>query len=285
MDRKKWLLPIGMGVLAAMLFLLLLTGEEQAPAAGPTLMEPSSQSQTIPKEPALTTAPETTPSAPSAPAGTTEPPRTGPQETQAVPTGPEPTQTPTSAGRELFPLELEGGRLIAQSLFRFSGMNPDCDDLFGEDIAGLQMTNTSDEHMAFAEVTVILTEGKTLTFRAEDVPPGGTVMAFCLEHESVTDPDSCEEAFGYAEFCSGDMLLSDQLEITVEGARITLRNLSGEDLTDLKVICHGLLDGSLFGGSTYQYHVSTLPAGASADVYAVDCILGMTEVVRVVRGG
>ena len=63
-----------------------------------------------------------------------------------------------------------------------------------------------------------------------------------------------------------------------------MKNVSGRDLTNLNVICHGLLDGSLFGGTTYHYNVSSLPAGTSAVVYAVDCYLGMTEVVRITQG-
>lgn len=291
MDRKKLLIPVGVGILAVLLIFLLLPGNEQRPPAETAPTRPAVQDQTPATEPGQTTGPaETQPE-------TTEPPLTDPVETGSEPTVPEetepkatepkPVQTepPAVTEPDLFPLELEDGKLIVRSLFQFTGMNPDFENYFGEDIAGVQMINTSDEHMTVAEVTAVLTDGTTLTFRAEDIPAGGSVMAFCLEHASVADVSRCEEIFGYAEFESGDMMLTDQIRVDISGTEITLRNVSGEDLTNLEVTCHGLLDGSLFGGTTYHYNVSTLPAGSSAVVHAVDCILGMTEVVRVELGG
>ena len=69
--------------------------------------------------------------------------------------------------------------------------------------------------------------------------------------------------------------------VSVDGIAVTLYNVSGRDLTDLRVVCHGLLDGSCFGGTTYIYDVASLPAGAATVINAVDCILGEARVVRV----
>lgn len=283
MDKKKLLLVIGIGLLAAaLLTVFLLRGGEDAPGRPAVTTCPALQEQTAQTAPSDTTAPEE--EIQTIPEETTEPVQTRPEETEPDDPEPEQTEAPAYTEPELFPLELEDGMLVVQSLFQFSGMNPDFDNLFGEDIAGVQLVNDSDAHMTYAEVTAILADGTTLTFVAEDVPAGGTVMAFCLEHESVTDVRACEEVFGYAEFETGDMLMEDLVKVTVTGAEITLKNVSGRDLTNLEVICHGLLDGSLFGGITYHYNVSTLPAGSSAVVHAVDCFLGMTEVVRIKQG-
>ena len=80
----------------------------------------------------------------------------------------------------------------------------------------------------------MLEDGTILSFRAEDVAPGMTVMAFSLEHGSVEDPDRCVEVYGYAEFEEGDPLRSDLVEIQVEGVEITVNDHtripgSGED--------------------------------------------------------
>lgn len=292
MDNKKAWLPALAGVLAVILLAVFFLREDPAP---PAQNDPLLQSQTGPTLPEQTTEPESTHTRPAdatesqqttMPEQTepekTEPDRTEPEETELEQTDPPRTEPPEQPA---FPAELEDGLLTVQSLFQFSGMNPDADNAFGDDIAGIELTNNSDRHMTFAEVTVILADGTVLTFRAEDVPPGRTVMAFSIEHASVKDVDGCEEIYGFAEFETGDVLLTDQVQCTASGPQITVKNLTGEALTDLEVTCHGLLDSSFFGGSTYRYNVSTLPAGASTVIYAEECILGMVEVVRVDRGG
>lgn len=296
MEKKKLLIPILITIIAVVFSVVFLLTREADPIPPETVgTMPAVQNQTTPTQPPQTTAPDLTEPAASE---TTEPEETIPAQTDPVETEPKQTEPKQTEPRETepeetepvydsveFPVELEDGLLTVHSLFQFSGMNPDADNLFGENIAGVQLTNDSDRHMARAEVTAVLYDGTTLTFLAEDVPAGKTVMAFCLEHESVADVRSCEELFGYAEFESDDPLRRDLVRITVSGTEITLRNVSGKDLTDLDVICHGVLDSSLYGGTTYHYNVASLPAGASTVIHAVDCFLGMAEVVRVELGG
>lgn len=283
MDKKKILLIAGAAALTAVILLVMLTVPRQSQGVpmdtGGTTLEATEGSgpawvpQTDPLE---TTVPPQTQG--------TEPVQTGPEETPGVYTEPEETDPPVYESAQ-FPVELEDGMVTVRSIFQFTGMNPDADDLYGEDIAGVQMTNTSDEYLRWAEVTAILADGTTLTFRAEDVPPGKTVIAFALEHEALADPGSCEEIYGYAEFTSGDPLCTDLVRVSVDGTEVTVENVSGRDLTNLDVYCHGVLDDSYFGGTTYCYSVASLPAGKSTVIQAVDCILGMAEVVRVDQGG
>lgn len=286
--KKSVIFPLLIGAAALILAAVLLIGRKP-PAQTPVLTRPPSQGQTQPSAPAQTAVPEDTEllqTEPTEPGQTdgedNEPTQTAPAQTEPEHT--EPSQTETEPVGPLFPVELEDGLLTVRSLFQFSGMNPDADNAFGEDIAGVELTNNSDSHMTAAEVTVLMRDGTVLTFRAEDVPAGRTVMAFCVEHASIRNVNGCEEVYGYAEFDDSDPLRSDLVACTVDGIAITVRNVSGAELSDLNVICHGLLDGSFFGGSTYCYNVSTLPAGASTVIYAADCILGMTEVVRVESG-
>lgn len=283
--KKSMIFPILIGVLALVLAAALLI-ERDAPAELPKLTRPPAQNQTQPTAPLQTTAPEGTAPLQTEP---TEPHQTNPEQTEPERTEPEQTipkhTEPPIPTEPLFPMELEGGLLTVRSLFQFTGMNPDADNAFGENIAGIELTNSSDRHMTVAEVTAAMADGTTLTFRAEDVPAGRTVMAFCLEHASVRDVAECEDVYGHAEFDDADSLRTDLVTCTVDGITITVRNVSGTELKDLNVICHSLLDGGCFGGTTYIYNVPTLPAGASTTIHAVDCILGMAEVVRVEARG
>jgi hypothetical protein len=278
---KKKLVFAALGAAVLILAAALLprtTRTPDAPTAPAVQTRPAETQGTelvLPTEPVETVPPVTT-----------EPPatiQTQPAGTRPVETEPEQTVAPTEAP-EIFPVLLEDGMLTVQSMFQFSGMNPDADLQFGENIAGLQLVNTSDRHLTVAELAAVLEDGTILSFRAEDVAPGMTVMAFSLEHGSVEDPDRCVEVYGYAEFEEDDPLRSDLVEIQVEGVEITVKNVSGMDLTNLDIICHGLLDGSAFGGRAYTYRITSLASGGSTTVYAMDCILGMTQVTRVEPG-
>jgi hypothetical protein len=278
---KKKLVFAALGVAVLILAAFLLPRTTRTPDAPTAPAVQTRPAETQGTEPVLPTEPVET-----EPPVTTEPPatiQTQPAGTRPAETEPEQTVAPTEAP-EIFPVLLEDGMLTVQSMFQFSGMNPDADLQFGENIAGLQLVNTSDRHLTVAELAAVLEDGTILSFRAEDVAPGMTVMAFSLEHGSVEDPDRCVEVYGYAEFEEGDPLRSDLVEIQVEGVEITVKNVSGMDLTNLDIICHGLLDGSAFGGRAYTYRITSLASGGSTTVYAMDCILGMTQVTRVELG-
>ncbi len=282
-NKKQWMLTGGALALAALAAVLMLgktpqTIPQESTQTRPQAPAPSLNDQTLPPETVVpgTSAPETLP--PQETTEATQPIQTEPEEDDR------PTVTlPPETEPDFFPMELENGKLLAESLFTFSGMNPDADDLFGEDLAGLQLSNTSDEFLRRGEFTAILTDGTTLTFLVEDLPAGKSVMAFALEHEPVADP-VCGELFGTAEFEAGDPLRTDLVKITVEGTEITVKNVSGKNLTNLHVYCHGLLDTSYFGGSTYHYTLESLQAGKSAVIHAQECFLGIVEVVRVQQG-
>ena len=289
---KRYLFPLSCGVIAAVLTVLLLWPDRERPLT-PQATRPGAVTvqtvPTVPEQPTVTGPAETTPpeettlpvqTRPTAPEQT-EPAQSEP--TRPVYTEPEPTEPPVYDTIP-FPVELEDGMLTVRSIFTYSGMDPDADWAFGESIAGIQLTNTSDEYLRSAEITAILADGAVLTFRAEDVPAGKTVMAFAQEHKLLADPDSCEDIYGDAEFIAGDPLASDLVELRTAGTEITLKNVSGRDLTNLNVTCHGLLDESLFGGTAYHYTIASLPAGGSTVIHAADCLLGMAEVVRVEMG-
>ena len=285
--RKRYLAAAAAGLAAAAAILAaVLCGPEEKPQ---TVRPPQSTRppvtrpvQTAPGETEGDTVPETT----QVPLWS-EPTEPTEERTPAQPEETEPTRPPEPTAQtppELFPLELEEGRLTVHTMFSFSGMNPDADLAFGEALAGLQITNTSDRHMTALELTAVLEDGTELTFRAEDIPPGMSAMVFSRENHSLAEGWRCDSLSGFAEFEEEDPLRPELVEITTDGIAVTLKNVSGRDLTNLRVSCHGLLDGSCFGGTTYQYDIAFLPAGGSAVIQAVDCILGVARAVRVEPG-
>ena len=183
-----------------------------------------------------------------------------------------------------FPYLLEDGKLEISSLFQYSGMNPDCGDEMGENIASIAVTNQSDQHLTRAEFTVTRSDGEVLSFLAEDVPAGQTVWAFDRNNAACELEDTYEAIDCQASFEPDSPLLTDRLTVAVEETAVTLTNISGEALNDLTVHCHCLFDGVYFGGKTYAYPADSIPAGGSADIQAEDCYLGEAAVVRIDSG-
>lgn len=183
-----------------------------------------------------------------------------------------------------FPYELEDGMLSIDSVFQFTGFNPDNGNSEGENIAALTVVNQSEQHLASAQFTVKLADGAQLAFEITDLPAGQKAMIFEKENQVYELDDVCEEITDTAEFEDSSPVMADRLSAEVQETAVTLTNNSEEDLTDLLLHCHCVIDDAYFGGLTYTYPIESIPAGQSASVDAVDCYLGQAAVVRVSRG-
>ena len=180
-----------------------------------------------------------------------------------------------------FPLLVDDGNLEISSLFQFTGLNPDCGNQEGTDVAGIQLRNVSGSHLTRAAIEMTLVSGKLLRFTVEELPAGMTALVFSNENMTMDPEDACVSLSCEASFEAESPLMADRLSVSVEGTQITVTNISGDDLTNLTVYCHCLLDQDCYGGLTYCYPIEFLPAGGSAAVDAVDCYLGDVEVVRI----
>lgn len=185
---------------------------------------------------------------------------------------------------DIFPYQLEEGKLEVTSLFQFSGSNPDSGGEEGENIASVSLVNCSDEHLKSALITVVLTDGREVHFKVEDLPAGKSVMAFSAENEKYDLSTACEAIACTAEFETSDVVMEEKLSVDVEETAVTLTNHSAEDLENLTVYCHCLLEEEYFGGLTYSYSVEKLPAGENVAFDALDCYLGEAAVVRIEQG-
>lgn len=209
--------------------------------------------------------------------------QTGPIQTDGTQAnGTEPDEEIYSA--VTLPYALADGKLMVDGILQFTGMNPDRQDEWAENVAAIQITNNSDEHMAFATVTVTTMDGIMASFTAYDIPAGRSAMVVCSDNIEIETNPKCAQITGDAVFLPQSPLESDKLRISVEGTDITLENISGEDLPRITVYCHSTLDDSCYGGMLYSYEIDSLPAGETADISAWECYMGLVEVVRVEIG-
>lgn len=170
------------------------------------------------------------------------------------------------------------------SLFQYSGYNPDCGDEMGEDIASLVITNRSEEHLAEARLTVTLADGKELAFEVRDLPAGQTVWAFAKDNSAYVLSNFCTAIAGTTQFEQSTPLMADRLSAAVQETEVTLTNNSAEAIAGVTVYCHTVFEDVYFGGTAYAYAAGDIPAGGSATVSAVDCYLGEAAVVRIGAG-
>lgn len=184
----------------------------------------------------------------------------------------------------VFPYELEGGKLIVNSLFQSSIENPDCNNEIGEDIASLEITNQSDEFCTSVQITVTMPDGAEIPFAATNIPGGKTVWIFAADNQSIDqEVVSCEKIEGSAEFGESSMM-EDQISVVTDDTTITIQNLTENTITNLDVHCHCLFEEVYFGGLTYNYPVESIAAGESVTIEAEDCYMGTAEVVGVTQG-
>lgn len=182
-----------------------------------------------------------------------------------------------------FPYILEEGKISVDSVFQFTGFNPDNENTEGENIAALTVVNQSEQHLASARFTLKLADGAELAFEITDLPAGQKAMIFEKENQVYELDDVCQEITDTAEFEDVSPVMADRLSAEVQETAVTLTNHSEEDLSNLLLHCHCVIDDAYFGGLTYMYPIESIPAGQSASVDAVDCYLGQAAVVRVSR--
>lgn len=180
-----------------------------------------------------------------------------------------------------FPYELEDG-LEINSLLTSDLMNPDGDNELVEQLASLEVTNTSEQYLNSAKISVTLEDGTEYLFQIEDLPAGEKTIAFSPENAIYDGTTPCETITAETAFAEGDQLMTESISVSVDGTTVLLTNLTQEELGPVTVICHDSLDETeYFGGSSYAYETEAIPAGGSVTVEAVDCILGQPAVVRI----
>ena len=180
-----------------------------------------------------------------------------------------------------FPLELENGALTIESLFQYDGINPDCGNEEGKNIASITVKNTSGKYLAEAKIELELGDGTQASFVISHLPAGKSAMAFATDNTAMDSSDICVNADCTALWLEVAELLPETVTVSLDGTTITLKNNTAQEIPELIIYCRSPFDEEYFGGIAYEYTVNNLPANGTTTVEALDCILGLAEVVRI----
>ena len=182
-----------------------------------------------------------------------------------------------------FPYEIDNGNLVINSVFQSSIENPDCGNEYGDDIASLELVNQSNQYLDSAELTLHMSDGKELHMVIKNIPPGKKVWAFDDQNQLVSNDVVCTSVDCDAEYLADSPMADQEIKVKVDDTTVTLKNQSENDLNDLTIECHCVIDGVYYGGLTYSYPVDKLTSNGSKKIEAEDCFLGEAEVVRIIK--
>lgn len=180
-----------------------------------------------------------------------------------------------------FPYSLPESDLVITSVFQYDGLNPDCENQEGNEIAAITVKNISDTYLSSAEINLISNSGEEFCFVLTDLPANKEVMVFSNENKSSKIGDVYVGVECGTVFDTEASMNDDRIAVSVNGVHITLQNNTDEDISEIDVYCRSSLGDQYFGGITYSYTINDLPAYGTAELDAVDCILGLAEVVRI----
>ena len=175
-----------------------------------------------------------------------------------------------------FPVLLESDRLRIDSVFSYSGINPDSGGQDVSDIVAINMTNLSDQHLKKAVLTATLVDGTVTTFTVDDLPSQKSVTVFAADNHPYAECAALSVDAAFMEVPS-----PDGLSVFVNGLTVTVVNNSTDDLSQIDVYCRDVFGESYFGGTTYKHTIDELPAGQSTTIDVNDSMIGMIEVVRI----
>lgn len=181
-----------------------------------------------------------------------------------------------------FPYALDEGRLIVNSVFPSSVMNPDCNDEYGEDIATLELENNSGEFLKEAIITVKLVDGLEIPFVITNVPDGKKIWAFATDNKSIELEPICELISCEVTYEESMLLMEKEMSYQADETEVTLKNMTEEKLKDISIGCHCLFDDVYYGGLTYYRKIDELKRKESITVAIDECYLGSAELVSVV---
>lgn len=180
-----------------------------------------------------------------------------------------------------FPYKLDNDQLEIESVFQYSGMNPDYDDEEGEDIGAIQLKNCSEKYLESAEITVTAADDQTYIFVVENLPAESSVMAFEVNNKELPALATVTKIDAKTSYSEQISLNEETISVSTDETGIHLENISTESIQNMTVIYHCALEDDYFGGKSYQKEVESLDAGESIFVEADECYLGEAAVVGI----
>lgn len=186
----------------------------------------------------------------------------------------------TDAGLE-FPYSLDDDRIQVDSLFQYSGINPDAQNQECENVASIQVKNNSGQYLESAEISLELTDGTAFSFTLQDIPADKTVMAFDTSNATYDGKTGAAFIDAKTSYSSDAGISEGTIKITSDDNGQQLSNISGETIETVKVKYHCILDDMYFGGLSSETEIDRINAGESAKADTSDSILGDAEIVSV----
>ena len=190
--------------------------------------------------------------------------------------------TPEKEGEALsFPCTLEGYGLVLEKLAPYEG-------IFLEDgtgrkvsrIAMLQVKNGGSLPVEYCELRISFS-GEELCFTLSALPAGATVLV--QEKAGKALPDSPPTGVVATVIPRDRMSLSeDRVKVKDNGDNsLTVTNLTGEALTDLRIFYKYYKEGVYLGGIAFSLRINELPAGKSVTLKPAHFASGECRVVMV----
>ena len=180
-----------------------------------------------------------------------------------------------------FPYLLEEEQIQVDSLFQYSGINPDAENAECEDVAAIQMKNNSEQYLESAEVSVELTDGTAYSFVVQDIPAGKSVIAFESGNTSYDGKTGVAFIEAKTTYSSEAGVKEDEVKVTSDDNGVQISNISGDAIGTMKVKYHCVMDDMYFGGISSETEVDGLAAGESTAVDTSESILGDADVVSI----
>lgn len=180
-----------------------------------------------------------------------------------------------------FPYKLDHNRLRIDSLFQYSGVNPDAQLENGDDIASIQLKNISDQYLESAEISVELDNGTAFSFTVQDIPAGKSVTAFDTANTSYDGKAGVAYIEAQASYNADASINEDACAVTKDDQGVHLQNISGDTLNNIQVKYHSILDDMYFGGLSYTATVDSLAVDETTTVDTSEDMLGDVEIVSI----
>ncbi len=205
----------------------------------------------------------------------------GGEEEQPGETGQSETSDTAQAESSALPQVEQSAGLTLSSVYTSSILNPDCGGEYAEEIASLEVTNSSGSYLVSAALTATMSDGTEVFFRVYDLPAGATAEIFDTENRTLDSSVTCTSLVCTSEeYIEEDVLLSNTVEISVSGSDAVITNTGSSALKNLTVVYHCDMAGQFFGGASYTISIDNLAAGESFTL-SDSALMGEVAVVRI----
>ncbi len=158
--------------------------------------------------------------------------------------------------------------------------NPDADNEYAENIASIEVKNTSKQYLKEAELVAEMSDGSKIYFEIKDVPPGEIAEVFDTENHSLSETIDCLNIGCVSETYSENDSIPNGIKLEASGSGMIVTNHSGSDLSNLKVTYHCAMGDRYFGGISYITMIESLNNGTSVEIVDNN-IMGEVSIVRI----